>query len=385
MTNYFLHPRFYADISSNVRGSFELTRPSNKASWTSWTRESYFFGNSCKKVKEVGNIAKSQLLQLYRDTMPVNSIQELVERHDLKNALSNGGLRILEEHDVPRIYMDDVLEGEIAIQYSQSMRSLNNLALGIGAYNADQGKSLQGGSMAETLQAMLDDNSVDLRLSTEVFGFRRFNATTWIVASRKQGTSSQPEYNMFDAVIVAAPFFPNDFEFENTKVRTTPRYIDYVNQHITWFTSSVEPDRDALGINATSPFPDRVIMRAPRSWPHPRGGQGFVEISDLGVISHRNTRVDQHLYRVLSEGRLEDRHLVVLLNGESPSWVGRHEIKTAYPKLYTRLDFPPIVFDDGFWSPLSIETVGTSVELSAWAGKNVASLVVAELAKRADD
>lgn len=374
-------------IFYNIKGSSELTRPSSKASLSSWLWELWCFGFSSKNAKAVGNTAKNQFLQIYRETAPINSTQELVRRHGLGYVLANGGLQALEGHGVSRDYVEDVLRGEIAIQYGQNMEALNNLALGIGAYNADEGRSLQGGSMTSTLEAILDSSDVDLRLSTEVYGFRKLNATKWLVVSRQPGTSGEGTIDMFDGVIFAAPFFPDEFEYRDTTFQTPPQIIDYKTRHVTWFASPVQPDRDALGVNVAKPFPDRAIMKIPDSWPHSSTGQGLIEVLDMGAIAQRNSEGpgSQHAYRVLSEVRLEDEHLPAILGGMSPSWVGRHEIKTAYPNLSPRSAFPPMVLDDRFWSPLSIEAIGSSVELSAWAGKNVASLVVTELAKRSDD
>ena len=321
----------YADIFSNIKGSFELTRPSTKASTGSWLWELWCFGFSGKNAKAVGNTAKNQFLQIYRETAPVNSIQELVRRHGLGDVLANGGLQALEGHGVSHTYVEDVLKGEIAIQYGQDIEALNNLALGIGAYNADEGRSLQGGNMMSILEAMLDSSDVDLRLSTEVYGFRKLNATKWLVVSRQPGTSGKGTIDMFDGVIFAAPFFPDELEYRNTTFRTPLEIIDYETRHVTWFASPVQPDRDALGVNVAEPFPDRAIMKTPDSWPHSNTSQGLIEVLDMGAIVQRNSEGpgSQHAYRVLSEARLEDEHLLAILGGMSPSWVGRHEVRAV--------------------------------------------------------
>ena len=330
MIIYALHSStlLYADIFSNIKGSFELTRPSSKASLGSWMWELWCFGFSSKNAKAVGNTAKNQFLQIYRETAPINSIQELVRQHGLGDVLANGGLQALEGHGVSHAYVEDVLKGEIAIQYGQDIEALNNLALGIGAYNADEGRSLQGGDLMSTLEAMLDSSDVDLRLSTEVYGFRKLNATKWLVVSRQPGTSGEGTVDMFDGVIFAAPFFPDEFEYQGTTFQTPLETIDYEARHVTWLASSVQPDRDALGVIVANSFPDRAIMKIPDSWPHANTGQGLIEVLDMGAIVQRNNEGpdSQHVYRVLSEARLEDEHLLAIFGGMSPSWVGRHKV-----------------------------------------------------------
>ena len=88
------------------------------------------------------------------------------------------------------------------------------------------------------------------------------------------------------------------------------------------------------------PFPDRAIMKTPDSWPHSNTGQGLIEVLDMGAIVQRNSEGpgSQHAYRVLSEARLEDEHLLAIFGGMSPSWVGRHEVCLPLVREFTQAD-----------------------------------------------
>jgi hypothetical protein len=75
------------------------------------------------------------------------------------------------------------------------------------------------------------------------------------------------------------------------------------------------------------------------------------------------------LVRHFSKSQIADRY--------SPQ-----KIPHAYPILNPRTAFLPFLLDDSFWYPIAIEALSSSVDISIWAGKNVAGLVLAELMAR---
>src|SRR5436190_3139119 len=203
----------------------------------------------------------------------------------------------------------------------------------IAAYNADEGRKPEGGSLALALETLLCKSNVDLRLSTEVFGVQKINETNWILASRHVGSPEEEMADMFDGVVLAAPLAAEDVEFRDTNLTQWSGIIQYKSRQVTWFTAPAAVDPSSLGLSPSKRLPQRIITHAPPSWRSEMESSAYIEILNMGeLVPINDQELPQHLYRIFSDSYIVDEDLQVLIGGSNTSWTYRHQVMSPAPE-----------------------------------------------------
>ncbi|OCL10429.1 hypothetical protein AOQ84DRAFT_374926 [Glonium stellatum] len=375
LKNYGVNPQLHNNVETvgyHFYSNYDLVRPSSAASVWSRAWEFWCFGYSTGRSKDFGQQSRQRIRRIH--SLPtLNSIQDLVKNLDLGRLRSQTPPHSISDNGISKWYTDKVLKGEMAIQYGQDLDSLSGLALSMAAYDADEGKGQAGGNLKSILERVLASSRVNLHLSTDVIGIRKVNSTYWVLAYREPGTASDTAA-FFDGIILAAPYVSSELEVRNSSLAVPPVALSYVPRHITWFTLPSPSNNHEI-------LPeDRSIIHRPSFWPSAAPAPNFIELRHLGPLVRRRLPAQQeHLYRIFSSDRIEDAQIERLLSGSNPTWIARHEIPLAYPRLAPGSSLPPIVCDSRIWHTGAVEAVGNRVELSAWMGKNIAGLIAQEL------
>jgi len=347
---------------------FGLTRPLSAESWVAYMKELYYFGWSPKRSQTLGRSVHSKIENILHLQEPFSSLHRLVDALNVTGLLSLDGKKHLKNNDISDYYIDRVLAGEVAVQYGNDLGHVNAVHAALAAYNADDGRGRHGGKMQDVLEAITTElvGGSTLRTETQIVGIRHLqHDDKWVLLSRSHlvdGGYQYEEAEMFDAVILAAPYVPGAIEFRNTTLWTEPEAIQYRSAHLMWHTQSEDLYDDVFGgeKKSNAKISDRLIANAEN---------GFAELVKQETLVDEENGDGENLYRTLTP----DLDAVSYSNA---SWSIELEIPHAYPDTRPRSALPPIELDEGFWHTGGIEAVGSSVGLSAWAGKNAARLAV---------
>jgi prenylcysteine oxidase / farnesylcysteine lyase len=204
--------------------------------------------------------------------------------------------------------------------------------------------------------------------------------------------STQPDFDTFDTVVLAAPY-----QFSDIKITPTPsnelETIPYVQLHVTLFTTSHRPSPKAFNQPADKSVP-RVVLTTLQSnetyGARPDEGRvgaaGFFSLSILGLVQNPESGKQEYVYKIFSPTPvnmttishlfgLDDTQCISEETCSAISWIYR-KIWHSYPYEYPRVTFGEIMPEKGLWYTSPIEAFISTMETSALAGKNVAKLIV---------
>ena len=204
---------------------------------------------------------------------------------------------------------------------------------------------------------------------------------SWVLEYSDTENRSQSSYEMFDTVIIAAPWDTSTL----LSPETSPDYeqIQYRSQWVTLFISNTTLNTNYFGSSETLPVQILPITSSKLIQPF-QGIQEITHLKEIARFDHFTGKYHMdHLYRILSDHKIDKPTIYQLSEGfdDQPKPIfHQEEIEKAYSLLYARSGrFPGFKIADGLWHTSVVESIGSSVDLSWVAGENVARLVGKEI------
>ena len=379
------------DVKTSSVGFFDgekmlsvATRPVDKSGWSEWLGRVFKYGASVWRARKLPTGTMQGFQKLLDLEGTYGNVGQMLAASENGSPVARTAVERLKLNGLRQEYIRDVLESQIKRHTGQGVEELSDLALSMTLDREDQGSQLSevDGSLTTVLSGFADLSKANLRFNTKVSGLRREvvdeDKKSWILEFIDVKSSNEPSYEMFDKVIIAAPW--------NTNVLVPPEtlgdyeQIQYRSQWITLFVLNSTLGTTYFGSPATLPA---QILPIPSSkiLPPLQGIQEISHLKEMARLDHNTGENTQHhLYRILSDHKINRS----VMNEIAPSFddqpIYQETIENAYPLLYARSGgFPRFRVTEGLWHTSVVESIGSSVDLSWVAGENVARLVAEEI------
>lgn len=226
-------------------------------------------------------------------------------------------------------------------------------------------------------------------------------APKYILSTKATGASGPGEAygSDFDKIIVATPWQYGEIETPVGLIEPSIDDIPYVRLHVTLFSSPYKLSPRFFNLPPGAQAPTTVLTTLhPDSKAEPgsdaAGKAGFFSVSTLRRVKNPKTKQTEYLYKVFSPEVVDPDFLSRLLGVEVPStftgrgpttddepisWYHPH-VFNSYPIEFPRVTFQDPILGNGLYYTSGIESFISTMETSALMGKNVAKLIVNELA-----
>jgi prenylcysteine oxidase / farnesylcysteine lyase len=280
--------------------------------------------------------------------------------------------------------------------------------------------AIEGGNW-QIFNAMAKASGADVRLNTTVEGVAKQENDAYVITttartlSEDNGKADDIVDEEFDAIILATPYQFSGISL-SLPLANPPDEIPYVTLHVTLFTSPHRLSPSFFKFDSSTSVdevPDMVLTTLPagvdlgaRKGKHGVGPAGFWSVSLLRSIE-LDDGTTQYLYKVFSPEKLtatwmarllglpypntsvdeeEDKSSdpIERLSKEDVSW-SCEKVWHSYPYELPRITFERIRLEGrpwgprGIWYTSGIESFISTMETSAFMGKNVARLIVDNL------
>jgi hypothetical protein len=363
------------------------TRPIDKSGWSEWLGRIFKYGASVWRARKLPTGTMEGFQKLLDLEGRYDDVGQMLAATENGNPVARTAVERLKLNGLSQEYVREVLGPQVKRHTGQDIEELSDLALSMALDREDQGSQISDvdGSLTTVLSTFGDLSRAGLKFSTKVSALRREMVTegneSWILEYSDTENRGPPSYEMFDKVIIAAPW--------NTSAllspETSPDYeqIQYRSQWVTLFISNTTLNTNYFGSSETLPAQILPIPSSKMIQPF----QGIQEISYLKEIARFDHFTGKyhmdHLYRILSDHKIDKPTIYQLSQGfdHQPKPIfHQEEIEKAYSLLYARGGgFPGFKIADGLWHTSAVESIGSSVDLSWVAGENVARLVGKEI------
>jgi hypothetical protein len=299
----------------------------------------------------------------------------MVDALDLSNIAAVNAAAFWKSRGISDKYKARILANEILMKTNLDADTTSGIVGAYVMYQADEGRQYHSSHLERILENMIRNSDVTLRLSTKVSGIEKLDSTGWVLTSKSTTDDRSAEIETFDTVIFAAPLSNTTVNLQNTTFQDLP-LPEYQSVKIRWFAfpSTAKSPLDIVAGHATSA---RSVQRTINY-------SNAIEIRHIGPIAGKSLddSGQLQLYRITSTRLLQEKEIAALLDGTIPQFIAEYGAHDAQPVILPANNFPPFKLDDRFWYPNAIEAVLSSVEISAWAGENVARLAALDLRTR---
>ena len=245
------------------------TRPVDKSGWSEWLGRIFKYGASVWRAKK----------------LPTGTMEGFQKLLDLEGTYEDVGRMLAASENGPRVAMTaverlklnglghgcirEVLGLQAKRHTGQDVEELSDLALSIALDREDQGRQLSevDGSLTTVLSGFADLSKADLMFNTKVSCLRRKmvdeDKESWILEYSNTETKSQASCEMFDKVIITAPW--NTSALIPPEILADYEQIQYRSQWLTLFVLNSTLDTKYFGSPAT---PTRFSRFPPPSHSH---------------------------------------------------------------------------------------------------------------------
>jgi prenylcysteine oxidase/farnesylcysteine lyase len=287
------------------------------------------YGFSPARARALAANEKFTLNDILGNGTLVSSVEEIAASMGILDHMAQTGEQRLHDESISEAYQADIVAPEVRRRFGQGLNGLNGHALAVAMYDGDQRMGLNGGRGFEShFETLALASGASLKLDTNVAGIYKNSSREWILEVQNTRTGSQPEYMMFNAVILAAPFNSSELDFLPEPPKQSPEMLDFGACHLTLFTSTHKLCSETF--DSSTDLPDTIFA-----------GEGvrqnpdlfdFFELALVRPVTHSVEEVlmTEYLYRVLSPGLVSPSDLIAIGRG-NVTW--SHHSKVCKPSL----------------------------------------------------
>lgn len=356
----------------------KVTRPLDAMGWRTWLALLWKYKFSFLNAKELPTGTMVSFGKLLKSRKPHESVSEMVRAGKLGSVIGMSAVERLRINGIAGSYVDEILNPQVWRQTGQSVEELSDLAISMALERETHVPAANDGNLVIVLEEFLKRSTADLRLDTRVTGLRKElvdeRKASWIVDYQR---GEHHESEVFDHVVLAGPWnttsFLKEYHHQGEDVYYRPLFVTFLvsnkGLNTEYFGSLEEMSSQILPIQSAN-LPSEL--------------GGIHEISYLRDIygPDVNIKAVQKLYRILSARSLSEQDVLAFFEGGVlQSYEER--IENAYPLMWPRMgNFGEFKVQEGLWHTGVVEGIGSSVDLSWFAGENVARLLAKEIERR---
>ena len=180
--------------------------------------------------------------------------------------------------------------------------------------------SVAGGNW-QIFDGMLNASNATVHLNTTVDLIKKIRGKYSLKVSSRhhESDTTTSKEQLFDTVVLAAPFQFSDIELETDLVKRIPDKIPYVKLHVTLFTSTEKLNPIFFGLEPGAEVPDSILTTLPPDTETPNdptegvGPAGFFSISTLRTLVNPKTIQKEYLYKIFSPEKVSSSFLSGIL------------------------------------------------------------------------
>lgn len=382
--------RIAGDDKVDVLGVFngqKLIFQVPEGKWWSLARIIFRYGPFAPwRTKKLTEATVGKFLNLYNAPyFPFKSLSQAVEDVGLLEATGNTGEQFLKANGIEGRFPSELIQASTRVNYGQNLGLIHGLETMV-CMAAEGAMSIEGGNW-KIFAGMLNASSTSTRISTTVTAITKNADNEWVVSWKPQG-SRHATSEIFDSVIIAAPYQQTDIKV-TPELEKTPDVIPYVTLHVTLFSSSLRLDPTVFGLAAGTKTPavilttlnatenaDETVRRA--TGPASAGSAGFFSVSTLRTTERPEGK--EYIYKVFSPSEFTDadiNRIIGATEDTAVTWKLRKEW-LSYPYEYPRVTFEESKLAENLWYTAGMESFISTMETNSLMGKNIAKLVVEE-------
>ncbi|KAL1841214.1 hypothetical protein VTJ49DRAFT_7282 [Mycothermus thermophilus] len=376
--------------------SFVFTINENHPEW--WTNLKILlrYGPTApQKAKDLVTATIGRFLQMYTPQFfPFESLTERAEQLNLTAVTGVTGQHFLAANGVGTLYANELIQSLARVNYASNLPNMHGLCA-MGSVAAQGAIAVQGGNW-QIFDEMAQRSDAHIQLDTAVTAIDKDSSgTKFEIQTTSGSTPGTPSTypTSFDNVIIANPFQFSGISVGEDVFSTTLETIDYVQLHVTIFTSTKKFKPSFFNLPSWISAPGAVLTTlaktdTPTSGPDGVGKPGFWSLTTLGKATNPQTNQQENVYKIFSPEAVTPSFLSDLLGGTVPStftggsspisWY-KATVFHSYPKTSPRTTFQDPIVGEGVYYTSGIEAFLSTMETSALMGKNVARLIVDDI------
>ena len=356
--------------------------------WWNTFKILWTYGMSPIRTNNLMKKTVGKFLKLYDDEFPFRSLSNVADRVGLQEAISTPGAVMLMQNSISKRFANDIIQASTRVNYAQNLDQIHGLETMV-CMATDGAMSVKGGNwqifdgMIKASGALLVLNTTVERITKqdELYNIRAYSG------SHCGKNSDGPSYSDdFDVVVMAAPLHLSNITIAPSPVNL-PKPIDYVNLHVTLFTSPLKIKSLMPHLVAENDVPSTLLTTLP-SPESPYVAPDFYSISTLRSITNKQVSPPrmEYVYKIFSPQHMDPQYIQdllveipeVLKDDETGITWKYAKVWQSYPYLPPRTDFDELQLDgdDGnLWYTSGIESFISTMETSSLMGMNVAKLI----------
>lgn len=366
------------------------------------------YGLAPIRIRSLTQAMLSKFLRFYDGSLfPFTSLTGVIEETGLLEDISLTGQSLLEANGAGGGFANDIVQASTRVNYAQNLDQIHGVEALV-CMAIEGAMAVQGGNWQIFHEAVKRSGATAM-MNTSVTKVAKevVDDLPAYHLSMLDGSTSGP----YDTLILAAPYQFAEITFD-PPLAHTPVAIDYVSLHVTLLTSphAISPTFFNMSPEESASVPSTILTTRPTSDDSSHEPHKFFSISTLRTLSPSsasNVSSPQYLYKIFSPAPLTATFLSQLFAipyttssssssaGEDPisalpstdlTW-SREKVWHSYPYEVPRTEFEHIRLDGsdlgvgrGVYYTSGIESFISTMETSALMGRNVAGLIIQELA-----
>jgi prenylcysteine oxidase/farnesylcysteine lyase len=355
---------------------------------------------------------------------PFESLDAAAARVGLVDFTAATGAQILKEGGIAEKFSREIIQASTRVNYGQNLGGIHGLETMV-CMATDGAMAIEGGNW-QIFNAMVKASGARLRLNNTAQEISMKENGAYVVKTaamalpEDSNAAGELDQEEFDTIVLATPYQFSEISF-SPPLTNPPDEIPYVTLHVTLFTSPHRLSPSFFNFDSSTSaneVPDMVLTTLPegidlgaRKGKHGVGPAGFWSVSLLRNIG-MDDGTTQYLYKIFSPEKLTATWISRLLglhgpnisidekdtNSDSIERLSKHDVSWSHKKVWhsypyelTRLTFERIRLEGrssdprGVWYTSGIESFISTMETSAFMGKNVARLIVDDMIVRSAD
>jgi len=383
--------------------AFRYSQKGGESAWWSFVKLAWEYGSAPLYTQRlIDRTMEGLRSDLERGFHTYKSVAEFV-RNSLNVTTMTLTEPYIQQHGISRPFTTDIIQAATQAIYVQDLDAVHGFAAISAMANGRRRRISISRENWRLFDRMIKLSESRRWLNTKVTTITRHDNGTfslsWVAASSAATDgNSQSQTELFDIVIIAAPFHQADITI-SPPLHRTPPLTSYHAQHITVFTTPHPLSASGLSLPPNTAVPD-TIWTTPgfgtQPLPFPRLTKRETENREGCVV------YGEYTYTLVSSKRISDAAITQLLDlsvdtfpyrptppieigNPNPEygpirWIHREVWPHAYPLLKPQknsdVDDIPVELAPNLYYTSGAESVlGSSLELSAYMGRNVAELL----------
>ncbi|KAK2628844.1 hypothetical protein QTJ16_001947 [Diplocarpon rosae] len=372
----------------------------NENSWRYWSLAKLLkkYGRSPHKAATLARNVMSHFAMLYKSpAFPFLSLSDISRVLDITPATFATAEDLLKDHKIKDSFATDFIQAATRVNSGMNLDSIHALQA-MYSMIPEEPLQIEGGNW-QLFDRMLSASNARVFVNKTVTTITRSEApfTEFIITSSYKNPANEEILETagpFDAVILATPMQYANIHIGPGLLLRPPEEIAYATLHVTLFTSSKTMSPAFFGLGPKDKVPTTVLTTLPPGerivdMKNSVGSPGFFGIAMIREVINPETSAKEYLYRIFTPKKVtteflsdlfatelpEDLTSVSASSGHAITWYHAKEWQ-AYPYATPRTDFYPAVIGNHFFYGSAIESMLSSMETSAFMGKNIARLIV---------